>query len=411
MNSQIRLAVLTLFILLLAACQPEATSVSVISPAKEAIIRSPNPTLEDLWNGSAEFLLEVSDTGLPMGESDTIELANGHLWSYVHASDRSAGVRDQCGQPAGFPGCVVIYRSYDGGQSFSLEQPVCQFSCNQCPCDLGTDHIGVNPQFSEHPEGYFAQQQYPRTAVHETTGTMYMVYETFGGTQMRLSLDGLAWSDPVKVGDTGHWRLSLRECPPYERIGTHPFVPPDFECLSGGPPGLFIEGDTIYVLVGAGQAPGHMECYKGTVGLNPERYTRCENNPLFTGAPEYGPLEVRGEAANPWWDFRTISSADVHAIGVGPNRRYYMVYEGLRGPGPGDPGDTQFGLGFARSLTSEFDGPWQTWSGNPLLVDSPANIGIGHADIIVLNGETILYTSLDGIVRSRLKLVWKDGQQ
>ena len=88
-----------------------------------------------------------------------------------------------------------------------------------------------------------------------------------------------------------------------------------------------------------------------------------------------------------------------------------MVYEGLRGPGPGDPGDTQFGLGFARSMTNEFDGPWQTWSGNPLLVDSPANIGIGHADIIVLNGETIIYTSLDGVERSRLKLVWKDGQQ
>ena len=35
------------------------------------------------------------------------------------------------------------------------------------------------------------------------------------------------------------------------------------------------------------------------------------------------------------------------------------------------------------------------------------NIGLGHADLVVLNGQTLLYTSLDGIKRSRLVLHWK----
>ena len=79
----------------------------------------------------------------------------------------------------------------------------------------------------------------------------------------------------------------------------------------------------------------------------------------------------------------------------------------MRGPGPGDGGDTQFGLGLARSLTAQIDGPWEKYTGNPILVDLPGNIGLGHADVVVADGRTYLYTSLDGITRSRLILVWE----
>ena len=77
-----------------------------------------------------------------------------------------------------------------------------------------------------------------------------------------------------------------------------------------------------------------------------------------------------------------------------------MLYEGIRGPGPGDPGDTQFGLQLARSMTSAIDGPWERFAGNPILVDVPADIGIAHADTVVKQGRTYLYTSLDGITRA-----------
>ncbi len=38
--------------------------------------------------------------------------------------------------------------------------------------------------------------------------------------------------------------------------------------------------------------------------------------------------------ADAYFDFRTISSADPVRVGD----RYYLFYEGVRGPGPGDPG-------------------------------------------------------------------------
>ncbi len=85
---------------------------------------------------------------------------------------------------------------------------------------------------------------------------------------------------------------------------------------------------------------------------------------------------------------------------------YYMLYEGVRGPAQGDPGDSQFGLGLARSLTDRIDGPWEKSQGNPILVDLPGNIGLGHADLVVVDGQTILYTALEKDKRSRLALVW-----
>jgi hypothetical protein len=392
---------MTLFLL---GCQPTESTISLLKTQRPATNQTQYPTLDDFWNGSAEFIIDVTDTGLPMGESETIEVVNGHLWSYVHASWQSAEVVDQCGAPVTFPGCVVIYRSYDGGQSFGLDDPaVCQTRCRQCPCTNEVDHIGEE----------WAQQQYPDVAYHAPTDTLYMVYENGGGAKMRLSQDGLEWGYPRNVGDTGHFRTGTKPCIAYEVIGQHPFVPYDYDCLSGGPPGLFIEGDWVYVFVAGGQAPGHMTCYKGKVRQVAEKYQRCDNNPLFTSmAREYGPLELRGSGANPYWDFRTISSAEVLPVVANGNTNYYMVYEGIRGPGPFDGGDSQFALGIARTTAGTLDSKWELFNGNPILVDLPANVGLGHADLFVTAaGETILYTSLDGVVRSRLRLVWKNVTQ
>ncbi|MCB0122489.1 MAG: hypothetical protein KDE58_09615, partial [Caldilineaceae bacterium] len=119
------------------------------------------PTFADFWEGRAHFVIDVPETELPMGESDTLPAPNGQLWSYVHASERSAGVVDQCGAPVEFPGCVVIYRSEDGRTFHHEDPPVCQIACNQCPCTAEEDHI--------------IQQQYPRVVEHE--GHYWMVYE------------------------------------------------------------------------------------------------------------------------------------------------------------------------------------------------------------------------------------------
>ena len=379
----------------LLGCRPEESTLTIIVPQDEAQLDRSVPTLADFWDGSAEFILEVAETGLPMGESETLMMDNGHLWSYVHASDRSAGVIDRCGDPVEFPGCTVIYRSFDGGMSFSHESPpICQFECNQCPCSSETDHID--------------QQQYPSISYSGVDNQLHMVYEYRGSTKYRSSPDGLRWSDPLPVADTGHWRQSLKPCPDNQRIGSHPFVPFDYECLSGAPPGIHVEGNEVFVFVAMGESPGNMGCYRGFVGQSAEKFEPCNTPILFSGAQEYGPIEDRGRSTHAFWDFRYISSAEIYPIGEGENRRYYMLFEGIRGPGPFDAGDTQFGVGMARSITNQLDGPWEKFSGNPILVDSPANIGIGHSDLIVIDGETILYTSLDGVTRSRLRLVWRD---
>lgn len=347
-----------------------------------------HPTLADYWDGNAEFLLEVGNTGLPMGESDTVVMSNGELWSYVHASERSAGVVDQCGDPVPFPGCIVIYRSTDDGYSFTLEDATCQMACNQCPCTSAEDHID--------------QQQYPRVAWDGTQ--MSLVYEYRAMVMMAESADGLNWSPVGQLPATGIWHYWFRDCTKAESIGVHPFTPYDYQCLVGGPPGIHAEAGTLYIFVGLGQNPGAMGCYKGPVGSALALFEKCGANPLFGGTESYGPNAEIGPSTNPYFDFRTISSAEVQKI----DNRYYMLYEGVRGPGPGDGGDTQFGLGLARSLTDQIDGPWETFTGNPILVDMPGNIGLGHADLVVLDGKTLLYTSLDGVMRSRLGLVWRN---
>jgi hypothetical protein len=346
-----------------------------------------HPTLADLWAGKARFVLEVADTGLPLGESDTLLMENGELWSYVHASQQSAGAVDRCGAAVAFPGCTVIYRSGDRGRSFSAPDPLtCQFTCQSCPCNDLVDHV--------------SQQQYPRVAVAD--GTWHLVYEWRGNVMLRRSLDGLAWSAPEQVRHTGIWYLWYRGCTAEERIGRHPYVPYNYECLAGGPPGIWIEDGVVYVFFAQGQNPGSMGCAYGISGEPASAYQRCAANPLFTGAASYGPLRVADASANRHFDFRTISSAEVVRVGD----QLYMLYEGVRGPGPGDAGDTQFNLGLARTKAGQVDGPWETYPGNPLLVDLPGNVGLGHADLLVLDGKTLLFTSLDGVRRARLGLVW-----
>jgi beta-xylosidase len=114
-------------------------------------------------------------------------------------------------------------------------------------------------------------------------------------------------------------------------------------------------------------------------------------------------LGTSDSSTNSHFDYRTISSAEVTKIGD----RYYMLYEGVRGPEPDAAGDTQFALGLARSQGPAIDGPWERYTQNPILLDLPGNVGVGHADLVMLNGTTVLYTSIDGETRSRLNLRWK----
>ncbi len=366
---------------------PVATAQALRPHALSTPGENGHPTLADLWEGTARFVVEVADTGLPLGESDTLRMANGELWSYLHASDRSAGAVDQCGARVAFPGCTVIYSSSNQGRSFSAPDPlVCQFACQRCPCSDLVDHV--------------SQQQYPRVAV--AGGVWHLVYEWRGNVMLRRSLDGLVWSAPEQVRHTGVWYLWYRGCPAEERIGRHPHVPYDYECLAGGPPGIWIEDGVVYVFFALGQNPSSMGCAYGTLGEPAGAYQRCAANPLFTGADSYGPLRAADATANRHFDFRTISSAEVLRVGD----QLYMLYEGVRGPGPGAAGDTQFGLGVARSTSGQVDGPWETFPGNPLLVNLPGNVGLGHADLLVLDGKTLLFTSLDGTRRARLGLVW-----
>ena len=361
---------------------------SVCGVGAGEIPTSPPPTLEDFWDGRAGVVVDVPDTGLPMGESDTLLMPNGELWSYMHASFESAGVFDQCGDPVPFPGCVVLFRSRDGGVTFVQDEPhVCLLDCRSCPCRPAIDHV--------------QQQQYPRVV---RAGDLFiMAYEYQGRIMLTRSADGLAWAPPEEVPGAGIWQSAGGRCPPHTIIGIHPFLTHEYDCLSGGPPGLFVVDRRLYVFLALGQNPGALGCFAGRVDGPVDRLRVCRNNPLFSGAGDYGPLDVRGAAANAYFDFRTISAADVLPV----DDRYYALYEGIRGPGPGDPGDTQFGLGLARNLTGAIDGPWEKYPGNPILADLPGNIGLGHADLLQIDGHTILYTSLDGKTRSRLRLVWK----
>ena len=350
----------------------------------------PAPTLVDFWEGRAQWVQEVFNVGLPMGESDTLIGPDGRVWSYLHASWDSRGILDQWNERVPFPGCVTLWQSDDRGLSFRMFAPHCLLACKGYPCGAVADDID--------------QQQYPRVA-QAASGLWVMVYEWRAQIYMRTSADALNWGLSRRAPGTGAWAAISAACQPHERIGPHPFVPPQDErsCLAGAPPGLFIEGDHLYVFVGMGKNPGHMGCLHGLVADGARGLTPCAANPLFRGADSYGPREAVGGDANAYFDFRTVSSADVLRVGD----RYYMTYEGVRGPGPGAAGDTQFNLGFARSTGPAIDGPWEKYGGNPVLADVPGNVGVGHGDLIVLDGITYLYTATSERTRGRYVLAWR----
>lgn len=351
-----------------------------------------NPTLADFWTGDAVWVMEFEDVGLPVGESDTVDMGGGRLLSYLHASDQSAGIIDQCGMPVEFPGCLTLWESSDNGENFSLAAPVCLMACTSCPCDDARDHITA--------------QQYPR--VFFTEDEAYLTYEWHAQTILRRSDDGINWSEwSFLRTPAGTWPSSYADCSAIERIGPHPNIRGEIhDCLVGAPPGVYVEGDTLYIFVGAGSAPGNMRCYKGDRNGPLDALTQCTTDPLFSGAPEYGPLDVvAGDEIAPYFDFRYVSSADVLRV----DDHYYMVYEGVRGPDQLERGmDTQFALGFARSVGPEIDGAWEKFAGNPVLMPISPNFGVGHADLIVMDGITYMYTATSMETRGRYRLVWDD---
>jgi hypothetical protein len=341
-------------------------------------------TLDEFWTGNAEWVIDEYDVGLPVGESDTVYRGGTEFWSYLHASFERGSVVDQCGDPAPFPGCVTLWNSTDGGRHFTLENPVCLFPCKTCPCGP-TDHT--------------QQQQYPR--VFFDTDRAYVVYEWGAGTYMRTSDDGVHWSAEAQVPGTGQWHGTCAEA---ESIGEHPNIYAEAEfgnCLVGAPPGIYIEGDLLYVFVGLGRDPGHMGCYVGNKHAGAAGLRRCASNPLFGAELGYGPVDALGTAANPYFEFRTISSADVMRVGD----RYYMAYEGVRGPSDPTVVDNQFALGLARSAGPVIDGPWEKYPGNPVIADVENNWGIGHADIVLFGPATYLYTATSQTTRGRYVLV------
>jgi beta-xylosidase len=53
------------------------------------------------------------------------------------------------------------------------------------------------------------------------------------------------------------------------------------------------------------------------------------------------------------------------------------------------------------------DGPWERYAGNPIIMDLPGNVGVGHADLVVVDNATWLYTSTSSFTRGRYVLVWR----
>ncbi len=82
-----------------------------------------------------------------------------------------------------------------------------------------------------------------------------------------------------------------------------------------------------------------------------------------------------------------------------------MTYEGVRGPSSYTVVDDQFGMGLARSTGPEIDGPWEKYPGNPLISDLPGNVGLGHADLVIVGEITYPYTATPEGTRGRYVLM------
>ena len=146
-----------------------------------------------------------------------------------------------------------------------------------------------------------------------------------------------------------------------------------------------------------------MGCLVGDKASGAWGLSYCASNPLFGAVNGYGPLEALGADANAYFDFRTISSADVVRWG----ERYYMVYEGIRGPSNPTVVDDQFALGIARSAGPALNGPWEPYPGNPILMDLPGNVGVGHGDLVIVGPATYLYSTTTAGTRGRYVLVYR----
>jgi hypothetical protein len=205
------------------------------------------------------------------------------------------------------------------------------------------------------------------------------------------------------VPGTWIWTHPYGLCEGDAVIGIHPHIHAElqYDCLVGGPPGLYIEGDQIFIFTAVGQAPGHMGCFAGSLDGGGAGLRPCLSNPLFSAENGYGPVDSLGIDADPYFEFRTISSADVVKVGD----HYYMTYEGVRGPSSYEVVDDQFALGLARSVGAAIDGPWEKYPGNPIIMHLPGNVGVGHADLLVVDEITYIYTATSDTTRGRYVLL------
>ena len=169
-------------------------------------------------------------------------------------------------------------------------------------------------------------------------------------------------------------------------------------CLVGAPPGIFVDGEELYVFVDLGSCPAHLGCFRGPRSAGAAGLKRCSTSSLLDGAAQQG--EAFGKEGNPFFDHRFLSSAEV----VKERGRYYMLFEGERGLKPPEM-DSQWGLGFA--WADRLDSKWTRHPDNPILMDIPGNIGIGHGDLVRIDGRWYLYTATSGSTRGRYRLDWK----
>jgi hypothetical protein len=50
-------------------------------------------------------------------------------------------------------------------------------------------------------------------------------------------------------------------------------------------------------------------------------------------------------------------------------------------------------------------GPWEKYPGNPIISSLPGNVGLGHADLLIVDDVTYLYTTTPDETRGRYVLV------